>query len=353
MSELTLLREALEYAHIHRDKAIVIKLGRNVLERLDTLGVINDIKIIKDLGIRVIIAHDIPEVLSIESLVSMRYGKHKESIFESVKAALEGIPMFHCHGKEGLSCDEEIAELAVAHKAEKLVFLTHIDGIFGKDGFIGDLSLEQAKALAHTGTVRGTMRNKLLSAIYACEHGVPRTHIINGTKEGSLIVELFTCKGFGTMVFSQTPYHEIRKALTTEFCEIAALLQEQDSFSTLVIPAEIIGNKGSFLVFAVDGQIQGCMRMNQNGSGTLEVSYLAVSSTYNESDRVVRSLLEHAIDEAQKGSLRGVCLDAEKNPCWLRLQPWFFQLGFKKSNGNGRFGSDHGRLWVKEFKEAA
>ena len=353
MSELTLLREALEYAHIHRGKAIVIKLGRNVLERLDTLGVINDIKIIKDLGINVIIAHDIPEAICIESLVSMRYGKHKESIFESVKAALEGIPMHYCHGKNGLSCDEEIAELAVEHHAEKLVFLTHIDGIFGKEGLIGDFSVEEAKAFAAAGTIRGTMRNKLLSAIYACEHGVPRTHIINGTKEGSLLIELFTCKGFGTMVFSETPYHEIRKALTTEFCEIAALLQEQDSFSTLVIPAEIIGNKGTFLVFAVDDQIQGCMRMNTNGSKTLEVSYLAVSSTYKESDRVVRALLEHAITEAQKESLRGVCLDAEKNPCWLRVQPWFFQLGFKKSTSNGHFGSDHGKLWTKELEEAA
>lgn len=348
--DLILLKEALEYVVAHRGKTFVIKLGRTVIERLPSLGIVTDIKLLKDMGVNIIITHDIPEVICIEQLISAKYGKNRNNVFDAVRAAFEGIPMYYCCETEGASCDEVVASIAVENKAEKLIYLTPVDGIFANaKGLVSDMTVADAKKLAEKRTVTGGMRDKLLAAILACEHNVPRVHIINGTREGTLLTELFTCKGSGTMVFNIAPYHEVRKAEPTEFSDIADLLQTQDTFLTPVMAPEVISRYDQFFVFTVDHQVHGCMLMNNGTNATLEVAYLATSRAYEGSELVLKTLLEFAIDYASKDSVRRITLNPSKNPCWLRMQPWFYEMGFEKSLTAETVAFDHTKLWEKRL----
>src|SRR3990172_7258731 len=77
------------------------------------------------------------------------------------------------------------------------------------------------------------MINKLASSIKACKNGVRRTHFVNRTKEGSLLKELFTRDGSGTMVASDS-YANIRQARTEDIAGILRLIQPMEKKGTLI-----------------------------------------------------------------------------------------------------------------------
>lgn len=103
-----------------------------------------------------------------------------------------------------LNADHVAASLAAALKAEKLIFLTDVDGVFleknGKRKLASVLNAREAKTLIKQGKVTGGMIPKLLGCADAIEKGVGRAHILNGTIDHALLLEVFTDEGIGTMV---------------------------------------------------------------------------------------------------------------------------------------------------------
>ncbi len=103
-----------------------------------------------------------------------------------------------------INADHVAGELAVALKAEKLIVLTDVDGIYylkdGKQEFISSISRGEIKAMVMEGAISGGMIPKVESCLMALEGGVRRTHIIDGRVPHSLILEIFTDAGIGTMV---------------------------------------------------------------------------------------------------------------------------------------------------------
>ena len=101
-----------------------------------------------------------------------------------------------------VNADSAAAALAVALDASKLVVLTDVDGIYGSwpdpDSLLSHLTLMDAKDLL--GTVDAGMIPKLEACIRAVEQGVPQAHVIDGRKPHSLLLEVFTDEGIGTMV---------------------------------------------------------------------------------------------------------------------------------------------------------
>ncbi|HXF56404.1 MAG TPA: acetylglutamate kinase [Actinomycetota bacterium] len=86
-------------------------------------------------------------------------------------------------------------------RAQKLVYLTDVPGLFGPDGqFISELGASDCERLLKQGAVEGGMVPKLRSALDALARGVRRAHLIDGRVEHALILELFTPEGLGTMV---------------------------------------------------------------------------------------------------------------------------------------------------------
>ncbi len=107
------------------------------------------------------------------------------------------------HGQAyNVNADVVATELAIALGAEKLVFLSDVPGVIGPTGdLLSELSAEQClDLLGRDGVVEGGMIPKLESAAEAIKAGVSRVHLVDGRVEHSLVLELFTPEGVGTMV---------------------------------------------------------------------------------------------------------------------------------------------------------
>ena len=101
-----------------------------------------------------------------------------------------------------VNADVVAAELAIALGAGKLVFLGDVPGLIGPSGdLLSELSAAQClDLLGQEGVVEGGMIPKLESAVDAIKAGVSRVHLVDGRVEHSLVLELFTPEGVGTMV---------------------------------------------------------------------------------------------------------------------------------------------------------
>lgn len=105
-----------------------------------------------------------------------------------------------------VNADTVAGELAAALKADKLIMLTDVDGIRTEpddpSSLISSLKVDLAHRLIGQGKISGGMIPKVEACIRALESGVTRTHIIDGRGLHSLLLEIFTDKGIGTMVVS-------------------------------------------------------------------------------------------------------------------------------------------------------
>ncbi len=103
-----------------------------------------------------------------------------------------------------INADDAACAVAEALHAEKLTFLTDIEGVLkDKDdpaSLISQLTVSQAHDLISDGFVGGGMIPKLKNCIDAVENGVNRVHILDGRIPHSLLLEIFTKKGVGTAI---------------------------------------------------------------------------------------------------------------------------------------------------------
>jgi len=101
-----------------------------------------------------------------------------------------------------VNADVVAAELAVAMGAQKLVFINDVPGLIGAAGdLLSELSAQQClDLLGQRDVVDGGMIPKLESAVRALHAGIRRVHLVDGRVEHSLVLELFTAEGVGTMI---------------------------------------------------------------------------------------------------------------------------------------------------------
>ncbi len=106
-----------------------------------------------------------------------------------------------------INADDAACAVATALNAEKLVFLTDIEGVFidpkDKSTLISEMSIDEAREIIDNGVVGGGMLPKLNNCIAAMENGVSRVHILDGRLEHCLLLEFFTQKGIGTAILKQ------------------------------------------------------------------------------------------------------------------------------------------------------
>jgi acetylglutamate kinase len=103
-----------------------------------------------------------------------------------------------------INADDVACAVATAIGAEKLVFLTDIEGVYAdpenKDSLISVLTLDKADELLASGFVGGGMLPKLKNCVDAVKNGVTRVHILDGRMQHCLLLEFFTNKGIGTAI---------------------------------------------------------------------------------------------------------------------------------------------------------
>ncbi len=103
-----------------------------------------------------------------------------------------------------INADDAACAIAKAVGAEKLAFLTDIEGLYrdfnDKSSFISRLSASEAQELIDSGMIGGGMLPKLGNCTDAIRSGVNRVHILDGRIAHSLLLEVFTNKGIGTAI---------------------------------------------------------------------------------------------------------------------------------------------------------
>ena len=100
-----------------------------------------------------------------------------------------------------INADTAAGAIAATLKAEKLIFLTDVKGILGKDGkLISTLTRKQALQLIKSGVITSGMLPKVRACLDALDGGVKKTHIIDGRINHSILLEIFTKKGIGTEI---------------------------------------------------------------------------------------------------------------------------------------------------------
>lgn len=107
-------------------------------------------------------------------------------------------------GCYNINADVAAGHIAAAIGAHKVVFLTDVDGLFedypNRDTLISRMTVDEARKMVEDKTISTGMIPKLGSCVHALDAGVARGHIINGTVDNALLLELLTDKGIGTMV---------------------------------------------------------------------------------------------------------------------------------------------------------
>lgn len=105
-----------------------------------------------------------------------------------------------------INADDAACAIAKAVSAEKLAFLTDIEGLYkdinDKSSFISRLTVSKAEELIHEGCIGGGMLPKLTNCTDAVREGVGRVHILDGRIPHCLLLEIFTNQGIGTAIIA-------------------------------------------------------------------------------------------------------------------------------------------------------
>jgi len=114
-----------------------------------------------------------------------------------------------------INADDAACAIARAMEAEKLAFLTDIEGVYKDpkeyETLISELTVSEAENLMQEGYIGGGMLPKLQNCVDAINNGVSRVHILDGRIPHCLLLEIFTNKGIGTAILKDDGsrfYHE-------------------------------------------------------------------------------------------------------------------------------------------------
>lgn len=104
-----------------------------------------------------------------------------------------------------LNADTAAGEIASSVDAEKLIILTDVPGVLrdpnDPDSLIQRIKIDEVPDLIEEGVISGGMIPKIETCVKAIEDGVKSCHIIDGRKKHSLLLEIFTKNGIGTMIY--------------------------------------------------------------------------------------------------------------------------------------------------------
>lgn len=179
------------------------KVCKNVVSMLNTLGVKAVGLCGKDAGLIRVEKHAGADLGFVGDVAEVN-----AKILETLSA--EYIPVISPIGADGdgksynVNADTAAGAIGGALKAEKLIFLTDIDGILADANdpstLISRITVGEIEKLIASGAIGGGMLPKVQSCIYAIKQGIKSVQIINGTVPHSILLELFTDSGVGTMV---------------------------------------------------------------------------------------------------------------------------------------------------------
>ena len=163
-----------------------------------------------------------------------------------------------------LAMEDLATSVAVALRAEKLIFLSSSPGVLSPDGSVDtELARVDADALLQQGDLDEDTAFYLRHAPLSVKRGVARAHLVPYALDGSVLLEIFTHDGVGTMVVEDT-LDDLRPATLDDVGAILSLIEPLEADGTLVPrPRSVIEREVEhFTVLEHDGVIYGCAALH-------------------------------------------------------------------------------------------
>jgi len=215
-----------------------------------------------------------------------------ESLTAMLKADI--IPVLPPLGYDGrgetlrVNSDSVAAEVALALRAAKIIFVSETPLTDDKGQRIAQLSVGEARELSKRkdSGVDINLLSKLRYGALACQEGIPRVHLVDGTQEEVLLAELFSNEGVGTMIHADD-YKQVRKAVQADVPNLLGMMQQSVDDAALVprTRKQISERIGDFAVLELDGNPVGSVAVHtfpkDDGSGLLaEIACLYVKRSH-------------------------------------------------------------------------
>ena len=251
--------------------------------------------------------------------------------------------------------DEIAIEVSKTLSAEKLFIVRAVSGASGiidlnlnfegkpemrSDGSLIRLTPAQAQALINAndgkiacgnenqGSASGEMTSilrELKFALRASRAGVHRIHIVDGREEGSVLKELFSNLGVGTMIYADE-YDAIRSFHSSDLPDILRLMEPLMKSGILIrrTPEQIQEKKADYSVLEIDGSVRACAALHNWGENQCEIAAVATDPQYTDLG-LGRRIVGCLIEKARKINMRRVFALTTQS------QDWFEALGFKEA----------------------
>jgi len=225
-----------------------------------------------------------------------------------------------------LTMEDVAAGAAVALQAEKLILVTDSDGIRDRSGHrYSELSMLQADHLLASGAADPDSALNLRFLLHALRGGVGRAHLVPFALDGSVLLELFTHDGVGSMLAAEN-LDALREATSDDVGGILKLLAPLEEDGTLVKRRrELIEREiDHFTVLEHDGVIYGCAALYpfpRAGGGMGELAALTVHTDYQGTGDGER-LLKRIEQRAKAAGLARLFV------LTTRTAHWFLKRGF-------------------------
>jgi amino-acid N-acetyltransferase len=227
-----------------------------------------------------------------------------------------------------LTLEDVATSVAIAMKAEKLIFLTETMGATdSRNKLVGEVTALEAQELLGNTQQAEDIRYYLPAAIRAVREGVKRAHLISRHVDGALLIELFTHHGIGTMVVLESP-DKLRNATLHDVDGILALIDPLAERGILVARSRESIEKeiDRFVVLAHEDEVIGCAAMNPYQSEKLaELACLAVNPFYRDGGRGER-ILAHIEKRAKDRNFKTLFVLS------TQTTQWFVERGFAEAD---------------------
>ncbi|KPK16991.1 MAG: N-acetylglutamate synthase [Myxococcales bacterium SG8_38] len=225
-----------------------------------------------------------------------------------------------------ISSHDVAAATAVALRADKLIGLLEEPGVLDAEGKTPtQLTPREAEAILASGRDLGhDVERHLAAAIEACRGGVPRAHLVARQSDGSLLRELFTRDGIGTLVTSET-FEGVRLATRDDIGGILALIEPLEEQGILVRRSrEMLENDiDRFTVIERDGMVIACAALYPYPKDAIaELACLVVHPDYRTSGRGDQLLQYLERESLAEGLTRMFVLTTQTSH-------WFRERGFE------------------------
>lgn len=202
-----------------------------------------------------------------------------------------------------VNSDHMAVAIAEAIKAVKLIYVTTTEGLSCQGQMIRQmLASDLDKILAERrGDIPEEMLSKAIHAAAACRAGVPRVHIINGRADESLLAEVFSNEGIGTLIYANE-YTQIRRALRKDVSNVLKLIKASVASEELVkrTRASVEKQIGDYYIFEMDKNPVACVALHpypEQNKGELACLYVSRS---HENQGIGRKLIQYVESRARE-----------------------------------------------------